>query len=141
MVWFCEGLALEHIDTLHVSIQSVDITVVGHTADPAIVLNGSLKNLARGNVILTVNSMAWRQVGSVGELFIEESRPVMQATVSVSASQFEVLLTQLRGASPRPATAILALQRPLRASSEGYLLPDGQNNYGILDISWNIPIQ
>ena len=132
---------MEHIDTLHVSIQSVDITIVGHTSDPVIVLNGSLKNLARGNVILTVNSMACSKVGRIGELFVEENRPVMQAAVSVSVSHFEALLTLLRGASPRPATAILALQDQLRASSEGYLLPDDQSNYEILDISWNIPIK
>lgn len=115
--------------------------IIGHDAHPNIVLKGSLKNVAKGNVILTIGTLDYPQIGNIGQLIVEDNRPVMQANIALGPIQFDALLGLLSGVAPRPASVMFALQDQLKISSDGFLIPDGTSTYTIADISWNIPIQ
>ena len=126
---------------LHISVQSVEVILVGHDPAPQIVVNGTLKNVARGHVVLTLEGVTHAQVGGIGVLEIEENRPVMLARVSVVPQQFATLMDLLGGVPPRPASALLALQDALVVSPEGFLVLDHRRHLTITDMSWSIPIQ
>ena len=132
---------MEHINSVHVSIKSVDVAIIGHSALPNIVLKGSLKNVSKGNVILTIATLDHPQFGNIGQLVVEDNRPVMQGTMAIEIARFDVLLGLLSGPSPRPASVMLALHEHMKISSDGYLIPDNNSTYAIADASWNIPVQ
>lgn len=132
---------MEHIDVVHVTVQSAEITLIGHDTDPHLVVNGTLKNVARGHVVLTLQPAQCRAVGIIGTLEIEENRPVMQANVTVGRSQFDTLISLLSGTPPRPASVLLALRERILLTEDGYLQPDTLRHCSIVDISWSIPVQ
>ena len=132
---------VEHIDVVHVTVQSAEITLIGHDTDPNLVVNGTLKNVERGHVVLTLQPAQCRAVGIIGTLEIEENRPVMQASVTVGRSQFDTLISLLSGTPPRPASVLLALRERLILTEDGYLQPDTLRHCSIVDISWSIPVQ
>ncbi|WP_085308514.1 hypothetical protein [Planktotalea arctica] len=125
---------------VQVSVQSAEIAIIGHNTKPDLVVNGTLKNLARGNMNLTIRAGEHVHVGGIGTLEIEEHRPVMQANAAVAPHQFDHLLLLLRGSLPRPASVILALQEKILISPEGVILLEERRKFNISDLSWNIPI-
>jgi hypothetical protein len=130
----------EKINIVQVSVQSAEVALVGCNSVPSLVINGSLMNIARGNMILTLRAIACDHVGAIGLIEIEQNRPVMQAQASVSQNQFTLLLDCLKHHPPRPVTLIIALQESLMISGKGYLASEGQNSRMISDLSWRIPI-
>lgn len=130
----------ENINVIHVSVLSAEVALVGHDAVPDLIINGSLMNIARGNMVLTLKSICFDKVGAIGVLEIEKNRPVMSARASVSQTQFNLVLNCLQHNPPRPVTLILALQDCLSLTPDGYLLPHGQGRIMITDLSWSIPI-
>lgn len=114
--------------------------MLGHEAEPEIVVNATLMNVARGHMVLRLRNIGCDNVGGVGELDIEEARPVMQAKISLGQKQFDSLLRLLSLAPPRPASAVLMLKDTLSVSSEGYLSLDDRRQFIVGNISWNIPI-
>lgn len=131
---------LEKIRTIQLSVQSAEAVMVGHDKKPQLVLNGTLMNLARGHIVLNVQTFEFEHVGGIGELEIDDTRPVMQAHLRVSYCQFSSLLRLLPSAPPRPPSAVIALNEELSTSAEGYLVLDGRRRYVITDVSWSIPI-
>ena len=131
---------MEKISTIQLSVQSAEAVMVGHDKKPQLVLNGTLMNLARGHIVLNVQTFKCEHVGGIGALEIDDTRPVMQAHLHVSHCQFSSLLQLLPSAPPRPPSAVLALQEELSTSSEGYLVLDDRRRYVITDVSWSIPI-
>jgi len=130
----------ETIQVIQVSVQSAEVTLVGKDAVPDLVINCSLMNIARGNMVLTLKSTDFDKVGAIGVVEIEKNRPVMLARASVSVAQFNLVLNCLQHIPPRPVTLILALQDSLTLTPDGYLDADGQDRRMISDLSWNIPI-
>ncbi|EAQ07434.1 MULTISPECIES: hypothetical protein [Yoonia] len=130
----------ETINVIQVSVQSAEVTLVGHDAIPALVANCSLMNIARGNMVLTLKPTDVDKVGAIGVVEIEKNRPVMLARASVSVAQFNLVLNCLQHIPPRPVTLILALQDSLTLTSDGYLDANGQDRKFISDLSWSIPI-
>ena len=130
----------ETINVIQVSVQSAEVALVGRVAVPDIVINCSLMNIARGNMVLTLKSVNFDKVGAIGVVEIEKNRPVMLARASVSGAQFNLVLNCLQHIPPRPVTLILALQDSLTLTPDGYLDADGQDRRMISDLSWNIPI-
>ncbi len=130
----------EAINVIQVSVQSAEVALVGHDAVPVIVINCSLMNIARGNLVLTLKSIDVDQVGAIGVVEIEKHRPVMRARASVSEAQLNLVLKCLQHNPPRPVTLILALQDTLKLTPAGYLDVDGQDQCMISDLSWSIPI-
>ena len=130
----------ETINVIQVSVQSAEVTLVGHDAIPALVANCSLMNIARGNLVLTLKPTDVDKVGAIGVVEIEKNRPMMLARASVSVAQFNLVLNCLQHIPPRPVTLILALQDSLTLTSDGYLDADGQDRKFISDLSWSIPI-
>ena len=130
----------EEINIVQVSVQSAEVALIGCNSVPSLVINGSLMNIARGNIILTLRAIACDHVGAIGLLEIEQNRPMMQAQASVSQDQFTMVLNCLKDHPPRPATLIIALQESLTISGKGYLASTGQNPRMISDLSWSIPI-
>lgn len=130
----------EKINVIQVSVQSAEVALVGHEAVPDLVINCSLMNIARGNMVLTLKSIDVDQVGAIGVVEIEKNRPVMLARASVSVAQFNLVLNCLLHHPPRPVTLILALQDSLTLTTGGYLDVDGQDRCMISDLSWSIPI-
>jgi hypothetical protein len=130
----------ETINVIQVSVQSAEVTLVGKDAVPDLVINCSLMNIARGNMVLTLKSIDFDKVGAIGVVEIEKNRPVMLARASVSVAQFNLVLNCLQHIPPRPVTLILALQDSLTLTPDGYLDADGQDRRMISDISWSIPI-
>jgi hypothetical protein len=130
----------EEINIVQVSVQSAEVALIGCNSVPSLVINGSLMNIARGNMILTLRAIACEHVGAIGLIEIEQNRPMMQAQASVSQDQFTMVLNCLMYHPPRPATLIIALQESLTISEKGYLTSKGQNPRMISDLSWSIPI-
>jgi len=130
----------EKIHMVQVSVQSAEVALIGSNSVPSLVINGSLMNIARGNMILTLRATAYDHVGAIGSIEIEQNRPVMQAQAHVSQDQFTLLLNCLKYHPPRPVTLIIALQESLMISGKGYLASEGQNRRMISDLSWRIPI-
>jgi len=130
----------EKINVIQVSVQSAEVALVGKDAVPDLVINCSLMNIARGNMVLTLKSIDFDKVGAIGVVEIEKNRPVMLARASVSVAQFNLVLNCLQHIPPRPVTLILALQDSLTLTPDGYLDADGQDRRMISDISWSIPI-
>ncbi|MFD1510476.1 hypothetical protein [Lacimonas salitolerans] len=131
---------MEKINTVQLSVQSAEAVMVGHDKKPQLVVNGTLMNLARGHIVLNVQTFEFAHVGGIGELEIDDTRPVMQAHLHVSYRQFSSLLKLLRSDPPRPPSAVIALKEELSTSPEGYLVLDGRRRCVIADISWSIPI-
>ena len=131
---------MERINTIQISVQSAEVVLIGHEAEPEIVINATLMNVARGHMILRLGNIAFDHVGGVGELKIEEVRPVMQAKINLGHAQFDSLFRLLSAVPPRPASAVLMLRDALSVSSEGYLSLDDRRHFIIANISWNIPI-
>jgi len=130
----------EAINVIQVAVQSAEVALVGRYAVPDIVINCSLMNIARGNMVLTLKSIDVHQVGAIGVVEIEKNRPVMRARASVSEAQLNLVLNCLQHNPPRPVTLILALQDSLKLTPAGYLDADGQDRCMISDLSWSIPI-
>lgn len=130
----------ETINVIQVSVQSAEVALVGKDAVPDLVINCSLMNIARGNMVLTLKSIDFDKVGAIGVVEIEKNRPVMLARASVSVAQFNLVLNCLQHIPPRPVTLILALQDSLTLTPDGYLDADGQDRRMISNLSWNIPI-
>lgn len=131
---------MEKISTLQLSMQSAEAVMVGHDKKPQLVVNGTLMNLARGHIVLNVQTFDFDHVGGIGELEIDDTRPVMQAHLHVSCRQFSILLKLLQGVSPRPPSAVIALKEELLTSPDGYLVLDARRRCLIADVSWSIPI-
>jgi hypothetical protein len=130
----------EIIKVIQVSVQSAEVTLIGHDAIPALIANCSLMNIARGNMVLTLKPTDVDKVGAIGVVEIERNRPVMLARASISVAQFNLVLNCLQHIPPRPVTLILALQDSLTLTPDGYLDADGQDRKFISDLSWSIPI-
>ncbi|WP_213394331.1 hypothetical protein [Yoonia sp.] len=130
----------EIINVIQVSVQSAEVTLIGHDAIPALIANCSLMNIARGNMVLTLKPTDVDKVGAIGVVEIERNRPVMLARASISVAQFNLVLNCLQHIPPRPVTLILALQDSLTLTPDGYLDADGQDRKFISDLSWSIPI-
>lgn len=130
----------EIINVIQVSVQSAEVTLIGHDAIPALIANCSLMNIARGNMVLTLKPTDVDKVGAIGVVEIERNRPVMLARASISVAQFNLVLNCLQHIPPRPVTLILALQDSLTLTTDGYLDADGQDRKFISDLSWSIPI-
>ena len=130
----------EIINVIQVSVQSAEVTLIGHDAIPALIANCSLMNIARGNMVLTLKPTDVDKVGAIGVVEIERNRPVMLARASISVAQFNLVLNCLQHIPPRPVTLILALQDSLTLTPDGYLDADGQDRKFISDPSWSIPI-
>ena len=130
----------ETISTIQVSVQSAEVTLVGKNAVPNLVIHGSLMNIARGNMVLTLKSGDYETVGAIGVVEIEKSRPVMKAQASLALKQFDLIFNFLQNRPPRPVTLILALQNSLEITSDGYLVANSQDGSLISDLSWIIPV-
>ena len=130
----------ETISTIQVSVQSAEVTLVGKNAVPNLVIHGSLMNIARGNMVLTLKSGDYKIVGAIGAVEIEKSRPVMKAQASLALKQFDLIFKFLQNRPPRPVTLILALQNSLEITSDGYLVANSQDGSLISDLSWIIPV-
>ena len=130
----------EIINVIQVSVQSAEVTLIGHDAIPALIANCSLMNITRGNMVLTLKPTDVDKVGAIGVVEIERNRPVMLARASISVAQFNLVLNCLQHIPPRPVTLILALQDSLTLTPDGYLDADGQDSKFISDLSWSIPI-
>ena len=130
----------EIINVIQVSVQSAEVTLIGHDAIHALIANCSLMNIARGNMVLTLKPTDVDKVGAIGVVEIERNRPVMLARASISVAQFNLVLNCLQHIPPRPVTLILALQDSLTLTPDGYLDADGQDRKFISDLSWSIPI-
>jgi len=130
----------EIINVIQVSVQSAEVTLIGHDAIPALIANCSLMNIARGNMVLTLKPTDVDKVGAIGVVEIERNRPVMLARASISVAQFNLVLNCLQHIPLRPVTLILALQDSLTLTPDGYLDADGQDRKFISDLSWSIPI-
>ena len=130
----------ETISTIQVSVQSAEVTLVGKNAVPNLVIHGSLMNIARGNMVLTLKSGDYKTVGAIGAVEIEKSRPVMKAEASLALKQFDLIFKFLQNRPPRPVTLILALQSSLEITSDGYLVANSQDGSLISDLSWIIPV-
>lgn len=131
---------MEKISAVQLSVQSAEAVMVGHDKKPRLLVNGTLINLARGHIVLNVRTFDCDRVGSIGELDIDDTRPVMHAQLHVSRCQFSSLLQLLLGMPPRPPSAVIALKQELFTSPEGYLILDGRQRCLIADVSWSIPI-
>jgi hypothetical protein len=127
--------------TISMSVQTVELQMIGTPRRPQLMIASSLMSIARGTCNLKVSTHISHIVHEIGQLHIETTRPVMHGEIALPIDDFSALKEGLSRSLPRPASLVLALAQNLHVSVEGDLAIDKEQVIPILDISWNIPLQ
>ena len=131
---------LEHIQAIQVSVHTAELQFSHASAGLALLLGGSLINIARGSCQITLIPARVRHLCHAA-LDISQERLVMKAQVSLRQDDFDRLSQVMATPSPRPATVILSLLKPLTVSMEGILFLDQDMQIDIAEISSHVPLK
>ena len=131
----------EHIQAIQVSVHTAELQFSHASAGLALLLGGSLINIARGSCQITLIPAQALSSVPCGVLDISQERLVMKAQASLRQDDFDRLSQVMATPSPRPATVILSLLKPLTVSMEGILFLDQDMQIDIAEISSHVPLK
>jgi len=131
----------EHIQAIQISVHTAELQFSHGRAGLALQLSGSLINIARGSCQLTLTPSPSLPSMPCGVLDISLERLVMKAKATLRQDDFDRLTAVMTTPSPRPATVILSLLKPLTVSMEGILFLDHDMQIDIADISSHVPLK
>jgi len=131
----------EHIQAIQISVHTAELQFSHGRAGLALQLSGSLINIARGSCQLTLTPSPSLSSLPCGVLDISLERLVMKAKATLRQDDFDRLTAVMTTPSPRPATVILSLLKPLTVSMEGILFLDHDMQIDIADISSHVPLK
>jgi len=131
----------EHIQAIQISVHTAELQFSHGRAGLALQLSGSLINIARGSCQLTLTPSPSLPSLPCGVLDISLERLVMKAKATLRQDDFDRLTAVMTTPSPRPATVILSLLKPLTVSMEGILFLDHDMQIDIADISSHVPLK
>ena len=128
----------QKLKTIHISVFSADLKLIGFQNRRALHLSCGLINIARGNcnVLLRPESNDIK-----GEILISSERPVMNAELSVPPILFDQVQTSLKNNVGRPLQLIILLDRGLMVDNQGVLTIDDSISAKIKDLSWILPVR
>ena len=128
----------QKLKTIHISVFSADLKLIGFQNRRELHLSCGLINIARGNcnVLLRPESNDIK-----GEIFISSERPVMNAELSVPPILFDQVQTSLKNNVGRPLQLIILLDRGLMVDNQGVLTIDDSISAKIKDLSWILPVR
>jgi len=131
----------EHIQAIQVSVHTAELQFSHAKASLVLLLGGSLINIARGSCQITLTPSASLPAIPCGVLDISQERLVMKAQASLRQDDFDRLAQIMTLPSPRPATVILSLLKPLTVNLEGILFLDHDMQIDIAEISSHVPLK
>ena len=131
----------EHIQAIQISVHTAELEFSHGRAGLALHLSGSLINVARGSCQLNLTPSANLPDMPCGVLNISLERLVMKAHATLRQDDFDRLVDVMASPSPRPATVILSLLKPLTVSMEGILFLDQDMHIDIAEISSHVPLK
>jgi hypothetical protein len=128
----------QKLKTIHISVFSADLKLIGFQNRRELHLSCGLINIARGNcsVLLRPESNDIK-----GEIFISSERPVMNAELSVPPILFDQVQASLKNNVGRPLQLIILLDRGLMVDNQGVLTIDDSISAKIKDLSWILPVR
>ncbi len=128
----------QKLKTIHISVFSADLKLIGFQNRRELHLSCGLINIARGNcnVLLRPESN-----DITGEIFISSERPVMNAELSVPPILFDQVQSSLRNNVGRPLQLIILLDRGLIVDNQGVLTIKDSISAKIKDLSWILPVR
>lgn len=135
-----DDTSLEHINTLHMFINSVELRLIGAQPRPELEVSCELSNIARGTCVLTLVPVDIVNPHYIGQIEVPISRPVMRGQLSIGSLAFDDLCNQLRHKTERPASVVVALQEKIAVSSHGDLWISETTMLTVRDISWIFPL-
>jgi len=131
----------EHIQAIQISVHTAELQFSHGRAGLALQLSGSLINIARGSCQLTLTPSPSLPSMPCGVLDISLERLVMKAKATLRQDDFDRLAQIMTLPSPRPATVILSLLKPLTVNLEGILFLDHDMQIDIAEISSHVPLK
>ena len=128
----------QKLKTIHISVFSADLKLIGFQNRRELHLSCGLINIARGNcnILLRPESNDIK-----GEIFISSERPVMSAELSVPPILFDQVQSSLKNNVGRPLQLIILLDRGLMVDNQGVLTITDSINAKIKDLSWILPVR
>ena len=128
----------QKLKTIHFSVFSADLKLIGFQNRRELHLSCGLINIARGNcnVLLRPESN-----DITGEIFISSERPVMNAELSVPPILFDQVQSSLKNNVGRPLQLIILLDRGLIVDNQGVLTIKDSISAKIKDLSWILPVR
>ena len=128
----------QKLKTIHISVFSADLKLIGFQNRRELHLSCGLINIARGNcnILLRPESNDIK-----GEIFISSERPVMNADLSVPPILFDQVHSALKNNVDRPLQLVLLLDKYLQIDNHGVLTINDSIKAKIQDISWILPIR
>ena len=127
--------------SVHMAVQTAEPNLLGYGLNQELSLSCSLMNISRGNCIVKIRPLAFKEVYNMGVLDISVERPVMKADISLNSSKFDELCRLMMKDANRPVTVIMLLDLPLSINLAGDLLIETAAKLKILDLSWIIPLK
>ena len=128
----------QKLKTIHISVFSADLKLIGFQNRRELHLSCGLINIARGNcnVLLRPESNDIK-----GEIFISSERPVMNAELSVPPILFDQVQSSLKNNGGRPLQLVILLDRGLMVDNQGVLTINNSISAKIKDLSWILPVR
>ena len=128
----------QKLKTIHISVFSADLKLIGFQNRRELHLSCGLINIARGNcnVLLRPESTDVK-----GEIFISSERPVMNAELSVPPILFDQVQSSLKSNVGRPLQLVILLDRGLMVDNQGVLTINDSIRAKIKDLSWILPVR
>ena len=128
----------QKLKTIHISVFSADLKLIGFQNRRELHLSCGLINIARGNcnVLLRPESNDIK-----GEIFISSERPVMNAELSVPPILFDQVQSSLKNNVGRPLQLVILLDRGLMVDNQGVLTINDSISANIKDLSWILPVR
>jgi len=128
----------QKLKTIHISVFSADLKLIGFQNRRELHLSCGLINIARGNcnVLLRPESNDIK-----GEIFISSERPVMNAELSVPPILFDQVQSSLKNNVGRPLQLVILLDRGLMVDNQGVLTINNSISAKIKDLSWILPVR
>lgn len=131
----------EQIQTLQMSLQTAELRLGPQEDIRELRLSCSLLTIARGSCLLVITAQDAPSSSPCGSIHISADRPIMTADVILSNRDFDNLTEGLGRPTLRPVSIILALQKQLSVSVEGYLRIEDDQHIDIVGISTQIPLK
>lgn len=121
-------------------VQSAELHIVGIHPQLTLEVSCQLSNIARGSCVLSLHPVDTVPLHTLGQIQVPINRPVMHGELSISRSLLDLLRSELRHTSVRPASILLALDEEIAVTSLGDLWIDKTTTLTVRDMSVILPL-
>jgi hypothetical protein len=121
-------------------VQSAELHIVGIHPRLTLEVSCQLSNIARGSCVLSLHPVDTVPLHTLGQIQVPINRPVMHGELSISRSLLDLLRSELRHTSVRPASILLALDEEIAVTSLGDLWIDKTTTLTVRDMSVILPL-